>query len=97
MVSGLKVINYEKLMEVGLTTLEERLHQPDMTQVYKILKEKDMVKSNTWFLSVNNAEWNKRSTADPFNLRVQSARLRVRRNLFPTELLKTGKNSFPFK
>ena len=44
--------------------------------------EKDMVKSDTWFLSVNNAERNTRSTADPLNLRIQTARLEVRRHFF---------------
>ena len=83
MVSGLKAGTYEeKLKELGLTTLEERRHQADMTQVYKILTEKDMVKSDTWFLSVSNAERNTRSAADPLNLRIQTARLEVRRHFF---------------
>jgi hypothetical protein len=48
MVSGMKAGTYEeKFKELGLTTLEERRHQADMTQVYKILIEKDMVKSDT--------------------------------------------------
>jgi hypothetical protein len=38
MVSGLKGRTYEeKLEELGLTTLEERRHQADMAQVYKIV------------------------------------------------------------
>ncbi len=48
MVSGLKAGTYEE----KLKELEERRHQADMshmTQVYKILMEKDMVKSDTWF------------------------------------------------
>jgi hypothetical protein len=53
-----------------------------MTQVNKILTEKDMVKSDTWFLSVNNAERNTWSTADPRNLRIQPTRLEVRRSFF---------------
>ena len=34
----------------------------------------------TWFLSVSNAERNTRSAADPLNLRIQTARLEVRRH-----------------
>ena len=38
MVSGLRGREYEdRLAELGLTTLEERLHQADMAMVYKIL------------------------------------------------------------
>jgi ribonuclease P/MRP protein subunit RPP40 len=85
MASGLKAVTYEeKLKELGLTTLEERRHQADMTQVYKILTKKDMVKSETWFLSVNNVE---RSTADPLNLRIQPARLEMRRNFFTNRVV----------
>ncbi len=88
MVSGMKAGTYEeKLKELGLTTLEERHHQADKTQVYKILMEKDMVKSDIWFLSVNNVERNTRSTADPVNLRIQPARLEVRRNFFTNRVV----------
>jgi hypothetical protein len=44
--------------------------------------EKDMVKSDTWFLTVKNAGRNTRSITDPLNLRVQPARLEVRRHFF---------------
>ncbi len=38
MVSGLKGTTYEeKLKELGLTSLEERRHQIDMTQTFKII------------------------------------------------------------
>jgi ribonuclease P/MRP protein subunit RPP40 len=38
MISGLKAKTSEdKLRELGLTTLEERRHQTDMAQVYKIV------------------------------------------------------------
>ena len=41
MVSGLKAHTYEdRLKELGLTTLEERRHQADMAQTYKIVKER---------------------------------------------------------
>jgi hypothetical protein len=44
MVSGLKANSYKaKLKELVLTALEERRHQMDMTQVYKILMEKRLM------------------------------------------------------
>jgi hypothetical protein len=49
--------------------------------------EKDMVKSDTWFLTVNNAGRNTRSTADPLNLRVQPARLEVGRHFFSNRVV----------
>ena len=57
MISGLKARTYaEKLRELELTTLEERRHQTDMGQVYKIIIGKDMVKSEVWFQKVDGAE-----------------------------------------
>jgi hypothetical protein len=76
MISGLKAKTYEeKLLELGLTTLEERRHQTDMAQVYKIITGKDMVNSEVWFQKVDGAERLTRSAADPHNLRPQAARL----------------------
>ncbi len=39
----------EKLKELGLTTLEERRHQADIVQVYKIRTGKDRVQRECWF------------------------------------------------
>jgi ribonuclease P/MRP protein subunit RPP40 len=50
MVLGLKGRTYEKrLEELKMTTLEERRHQADMLQVYKIITRKDNVDSACWF------------------------------------------------
>lgn len=50
MVAGLKARSYEeKLKELGLTTLEERRHQLDMVQVYKIVKGVGGVNGEHWF------------------------------------------------
>jgi hypothetical protein len=50
MVSGLKGSSYEeKLEELEMTTLEERRHQADMLQAYKIITGKDNVKRETCF------------------------------------------------
>jgi hypothetical protein len=83
MVSGLRSGVYEeRLKELGLTTLEERRYMNDMVQVFKILKEKDDVKKESWFEMANVTERTTRATADPLNLKMPSARLEVRRNFF---------------
>ena len=38
----------ERLKEVGLLTLEERRHQANMVQTFKIVTGKDIVNSETW-------------------------------------------------
>jgi hypothetical protein len=49
-VSGLSSATYEeKLLELGLPTLEERRHQADMCMVHKILHGKGELKADTWF------------------------------------------------
>jgi hypothetical protein len=48
MVSGLQDGDYEgRLRELGMTTLEERRHQSDMFQVYKILQGHDNVRAGS--------------------------------------------------
>jgi hypothetical protein len=50
MISGLRSQQYEeKLRELGLCSLDERRHQLDMTQTFKILKGVDNVNKSTWF------------------------------------------------
>ena len=57
MVSGLKGAVYEeRLKELGLTTLEERRHQADMLQTFKIVRGIDKVNSETWFQMAAHAE-----------------------------------------
>ena len=83
MVSGLVSQNYEeRLTELGLTTLEERRHQIDMLQVYKVLNGKDKVQSENWFVMAANGERATRAAADPLNLRIPAPRLEVRRHFF---------------
>jgi hypothetical protein len=54
----------------------------DMTQVYKILMERDMAQSDLWFCPVNSVERSTRSTADLLDLRAQAARLKARKNFY---------------
>ena len=66
MVSGLKGTSYlEKLCELGMVTLEERRHQLDMLQTFKILNGFDRVKKDTWFTSAQTSGRDTRLTADP--------------------------------
>ena len=68
MVSGLQSNTYEdRLRELGLTTLEERRHQADMVQTYKIETGKELV--SNWFKSVTETGRSTRRAADPLNLR----------------------------
>jgi hypothetical protein len=81
MIAGLKSRDYsERLKELGLTTLEERRHQLDMVQVYKIVNGVGGVKSEQWFKMSENVRETRRT--DPTNIRIQAARLEVRRNFF---------------
>ena len=83
MISGLQGKSYEeKLKELGITTLEERRHQSDMVQTYKILHGHDKVKSDTLFVRADQSNVQTRNATGPMNLRHQAARLEVRRNFF---------------
>jgi DNA polymerase/3'-5' exonuclease PolX len=81
MIAGLKSKDYsERLEELGLTTMEERRHQLDMVQVYKIVNGVGGVNSEQWFKMAENARETRRT--DPTNIRIQAARLEIRRNFF---------------
>ncbi len=83
MISGLKGGTYEeKIAELGLPTLEERRHQADMVQTFKIVKGVDRVQHDTWFQLANEGGRATRSADCPLNLRQRAARLEVRRNFF---------------
>ena len=83
MVSGLTGRTYEeKLSELGMTSLQERRHQQDMLQTYKILQGVDNVEKSTWFEMAASTGRTTRATADPLNLRIPAARLEIRRNFF---------------
>jgi hypothetical protein len=83
MVQGLAGRTYEeRLKEMDMVTLEERRHQLDMLQTFKIVKGKDDVKLETWFELVGARDRATRATADPLNMRIPAPRLEVRRNFF---------------
>jgi len=65
----------EKLAELEMKTLEERRHQTDMKQTFKILREHDKVDKNSWFELAATTGSVTRLAADPLNLKVPAARL----------------------
>jgi ribonuclease P/MRP protein subunit RPP40 len=83
MVSGLSGGTYEeRLRELGLTTLEERKHQADMVQVYKIVTGKDGVNRESWFKMAAEAPVQTRQGAGFMNIVKPRARLEMRANFF---------------
>ena len=83
MVSGLRPSTYEdKLRELGLSSLEERQHEQDMVQVYKIMCESDGIRRDTWFTMAADGGRATRAADDPLNIRPGRSRLEVRRNFF---------------
>jgi len=80
MVSGLRSQDYDdRLLELGLTTLEERRHQADMAAVYKELKHGNEL---GLFTMAADAARQTRVAADPLNVRIVHGRLDVRKNFF---------------
>jgi hypothetical protein len=83
MVSGLRSQDYEgRLLELCMTTLEERRHQADMQHMYKICTGKHGLKREDWFSPPTVAAARTRQYADPLNVRPLHGRLEVRRNFF---------------
>ena len=87
MVAGLAATDYEaRLAELGMVTLEERRHQQDMAQVYRIVHGHDRVDPCQWFTKVNDERVTRRA-ADPLNLVAGRSRLDLRRNFFSQRIV----------
>ncbi len=83
MVSGLDSRSYEaRLKELGMLSLEERRHQTDMVQLYKIIHGYDSVDASHWFQHVNSNGIVTRGVADPLNLVQARSRLDIRKNFY---------------
>jgi len=83
MISGLTSKSYEeKLKELGILSLEERRHQLDMLQTFKILKGKDRVNPKSWFVMASEGDRVTRLSIDPLKIRQQNPRLDIRRNFY---------------
>jgi hypothetical protein len=60
MVSGLKGKTYEeRLKELDMTTPEERRHQLDMIQTFKIIGGHDAMEKECWFSMATNSSVHK--------------------------------------
>ena len=68
--------------------MEERRHQADMVQTYKILTGKDMVNSETWFTSITESGRPTRSAADPHQPQATNIQAGNQKTIF---LPKSGK------
>jgi hypothetical protein len=78
MLSGLWGATYEdKLVELGLKILEERWHQADMVQVYKILTGKDWVQRESWFKTAIGGAARTGQATDLMNIVKPRTRLEV--------------------
>jgi hypothetical protein len=83
MVSGLVSRDYEdRLKELMMTTLEERRHQADMLQMYKIASGAGQLDEEGWFRPPPAAAARTRHYADPLNVRPNHGRLEIRRQFF---------------
>jgi hypothetical protein len=86
MVSGLNGRTYEeRLEELNMVTLEERRHQTDMAQVFKIVHGIDDVNKGSWF----KAQQGDRVTraTDPLNFMGTLNRLDIRRHFFSQRVI----------
>ena len=83
MVSGLAGREYkERLLELGLLTLEERRHQADMCQMHKIMHGIGGLNHENWFEKASDSDRVTRVAADSLNVKVKSGKLEIRRNFF---------------
>ena len=62
-----------------MVTVEERRHQLDMIQTFKIINGKDDVETQALFALTGNQERTTRATADPSNILILAPRLEVRK------------------
>ena len=70
------------MLELEMETLEERRHQIDMQQTFKILRGQDKVDKSSWLEMAASTGRVTRLAADPLNLKVPVAKLEVRRNFY---------------
>jgi hypothetical protein len=93
MISGLRGRTYEdRLKELGIVTLEERRHQMDMLQTYKILNGKEKVDPSWWFTMASDSERVTRQSADPLNIRPGTPRLDIRRYFYSQRIVESWNN-----
>jgi hypothetical protein len=86
-VSGLGNKTYEEeLKELGMVTLKEWRHQPDMCRVYKIRRH-DNVEKDQWLKMAADGGANTRQAAGLTNLLKPRTNLEIRTNLFSVRVV----------
>ena len=97
MVSNFRARNYEdKLVEAGMTTLEQRRERGDLIHMFRIMTGKDDVHYSTWFEKISDRVGgaNTRAAAGYLNVEPPANSGEVRRNFFSQRVV--GKwNSLP--
>ena len=96
MTSGLAGETYEeRLIEVGLTSLEARPLRGDLIQTWKILHGYDNVNESSWFSrTCETANRLTRQSNCSFNLNVKQFNSNVRKNSFSVRVINPW-NSLP--
>jgi ribonucleases P/MRP protein subunit RPP40 len=88
MVSGLSATNYEdKLLELGLESLESRRKNADIPLMHKLVHGIGDIDRSTWCenLTGNNMT---RARADPLNVKCKHGTLELRKNFFSNQIVK---------
>jgi hypothetical protein len=95
MVFGLSKHTYEeRLAELGMTTLEERRHQLDMAQVFKIITGHDKVEKSQWFTMAADSNVITRQATGRRNLIKPRINLEIQTNFFSARVV-DGWNAVP--
>ncbi len=88
--SGLKSTgneDNERLVELGMPTLEERRHQADIAMFHKITNRKGGLDPSQWFDIAADGVRATPSTANPHNLRMRLDHMEIRRNFFSVRVV----------
>ena len=84
-VTNLTGKDYQKrLVELGMTTLEERRERGDLIQAYKVITGKEVVDYKTWFSICSDREGGRdtRSSSGLLNVDRAEGRLEVRKHFW---------------
>ena len=81
---------HQRLVELGLLTLEERRHQADICLMHKIMHGIGGLDHDVWFEKASESVRVTRVAADGLNVKVKNGRLEFRRNFLVWELQASG-------